>query len=109
MNQFRLKKEYIDGQIITKDRSGNDVLVHKGNFNDHYAKLIMEAGQHHLVEANNEFNPDIHGQKKSFEQVSENVIVLTYDPKKEGLPKQNETPKTQESNSKRGRPSKQKK
>jgi len=56
--KFRIKSEFFECDIITKDKSGNDVLVNKNNFNDYFANLMFLAGQSHLIEQNPHHNID---------------------------------------------------
>lgn len=102
-NKFQLKKQYIDCKIITKDSSGNDVLVDKGNFNDHYAKLMFATGQGHMIEVNKWYDETLE-EKKTFHQLSENVIALTYNPMEKGGEKQEPTVKQRKSRSDAGKP-----
>lgn len=100
--KFRIKSEFLECDIITKDKSGNDVLVNKNNFNDYFANLMFLAGQSHLIEQNPHHNIEFE-EKKTFEQLSENVIALTYDPLKTEESNSQEIPKEQELKRKRGR------
>ena len=100
--KFRIKSEFLECDIITKDKSGNDVLVNKNNFNDYFANLMFLAGQSHLIEQNPHHNVEFE-EKKTFEQLSENVIALTYNPLQTEESNLIETPKEQTSKPKRGR------
>lgn len=100
--KFRIKSDFLDCDIITKDKSGNDVLVNKHNFNDYFANLMFIGGQGHLIEPNPHHDIEFE-EKKTFEQISENVIALTYDPLLTEENNLNEIPKEQESKRKRGR------
>lgn len=101
--KFRIKQEFIHCDIITKDKSGNDVLVNHLNFNDYFANLMFTSGQGHLIELNPHYDVQLSEEKKSFEQISENVIALTYNPLEIGENNLQEIPKEQESKRKRGR------
>jgi hypothetical protein len=100
--KFRIKSDFLDCDIITKDKSGNDVLVNKNNFNDYFANLMFIGGQGHLIEPNPHYDIKFE-EKKTFEQISENVIALTYDPLQTEESNSVETPQEQESKPKRGR------
>jgi len=100
--KFRIKSEFLDCDIITKDKSGNDVLVNKNNFNDYFANLMFLAGQSHLIEQNPHHNVEFE-EKKTFEQLSENVIALTYNPLQTEESNSKEIPQEQELKRKRGR------
>lgn len=100
--KFRIKSEFLECDIITKDKSGNDVLVNKNNFNDYFANLMFMAGQSHLIEPNPHHDIEFE-EKKTFEQLSENVIALTYNPLQAEESNSVETPKEQTSKPKRGR------
>lgn len=101
--KFRIKQEFIHCDIITKDKSGNDVLVNHLNFNDYFANLMFISGQGHLIELNPHYDVQLSEEKKTFEQISENVIALTYDPLQIEENNSTEIPKEQESKRKRGR------
>lgn len=101
--KFRIKQEFIHCDIITKDKSGNDVLVNHLNFNDYFANLMFISGQGHLIELNPLYDAQLQEEKKTFEQISENVIALTYNPLEIGENNSTEIPKEQESKRKRGR------
>lgn len=101
--KFRIKQEFIHCDIITKDKSGNDVLVNHLNFNDYFANLMFISGQGHLIELNPHYDVQLSEEKKSFEQISENVIALTYNPLEIGENNLKEILKEQESKRKRGR------
>lgn len=75
--KFKLKREHSESKIITKDKHGNDVLVDKYSFNDYFAELMFATGQGHLVELNPLYSEAIESKKKTFHQVTENVIALT--------------------------------
>ena len=100
--KFRIKSEFLECDIITKDKSGNDVLVNKNNFNDYFANLMFISGQGHLIEQNPHYSIKFE-EKKTFEQLSENVIALTYNPLQTEESNLIETPKEQTSKPKRGR------
>lgn len=101
--KFRIKKEFIDCNIITKDKSGNDVLITHLNFNDYFANMLFVNGQGHLIEMNPNHDKENENQKKTFEQISENVIALTYNPLEIGENNSQEIPKEQVLKRKRGR------
>jgi hypothetical protein len=101
--KFRIKQEFIHCDIITKDKSGNDVLVNHLNFNDYFANLMFAAGQSHLIELNHLYDVQLQEEKKTFEQISENVIALTYNPLEIGENNSKEIPKEQVLKRKRGR------
>jgi hypothetical protein len=101
--KFRIKKEFIDCNIITKDKSGNDVLITQLNFNDYFANMLFVNGQGHLIEMNPNHDKENENQKKTFEQISENVIALTYNPLETEENNSKEIPKEQVLNRKRGR------
>jgi len=100
--KYRIKSEFLECNIITKDKSGNDVLINKTNFNDYLANLIFINGQGHLIEPNPHHNIEFE-EKKTFEQISENVIALTYDPLQNEENNSVQIPQEQELKRKRGR------
>jgi hypothetical protein len=101
--KFRIKQEFIGCDIITKDKSGNDVLVNHLNFNDYFANLMFMSGQGHLIELNPLYDAQLQEEKKTFEQISDNVIALTYNPLQAEESNSQEIPKEQELKRKRGR------
>ena len=107
--KFRIKQDFIGCDIITKDKSGNDVLVNHLNFNDYFANLMFVSGQGHLIELNPLYDAQLQEEKKTFDQISENVIALTYDPLSTEESNSKETQTEQESKPKRGRQPKAKK
>lgn len=106
--KFKIKKEHLDKKIITKDSSGQDVLVTAETFNDYYAELMFASGQGFLIETNAQYDANL-DEKKSFNQVSPNVIALTYDPMESVGNEQLEIALPQESKSKGGKQRKAKK
>lgn len=106
--KFKLKKEHYESKIITKDKHGNDVLVDKHSFNDYFAELMFATGQGHLIELNPLYNEAIDNEKKTFNQVTENVIALTYNPLKTDLEPQEQTQRKRGKRSDAGKPRTQK-
>lgn len=102
-NKFRLKKEHKEKKIITKSKDGNDVLITRENFNDYFADLLLTNGMGYLIERNPEYDVTTE-EKKTFVQMSENVIALTYDPMQIDGKEQKETAKQRKSRSDAGKP-----
>ena len=106
--KFKLKREHENSQIITKDKHGNDVLVTKHSFNDYFAELMLACNLGHLIELNPLYSESLENEKKTFTQVTDNVIALTSNPLKTDLPPQKEMPKERGLRSDAGKPRTQK-
>ena len=102
MDKFMLKPEYIDCQIITRTEDGTEILVTKETFNDYYGELMFKNGQHNLIMVSPHYKEDS-AQKKTFEQITENVIILTSNPVQNEESEQKITVNELESMPKRGR------
>lgn len=102
-NRFRLKKEFINSQIFCKDKNGNEILITANDFNDYFAELMLANNQGHLVELNPLYEEMQNDEKKTFNQVSEGVIVLTSNPLQTESKPQEQTQKEKTSNSKGGK------
>jgi len=102
--KFKLKREHENSQIITKDKSGNDVLITKHEFNDHFAELMLANNLGHLIEFNPLYEEAIDNEKKTFTQVTEGVIALTSNPLLTELEQQKQTPKKRGLRSDAGKP-----
>lgn len=105
MNKYFLKTEFINDKIITKNSDGQDTLVTAETFNDYFAEMMIKAGQGHLIQANTQYVES--GEKKSFEQISDDVILLTSTPEQIAENLQNQTAKEPALKRKRGRQPKQ--
>ena len=106
--KFKLKREHENSQIITKDKSGNDVLVTKHEFNDHFAELMLANNLGHLIELNPFYEATLDNEKKTFTQVTENVIALTSNPLLTESEKQEKMPVKRGKRSDAGKPRTQK-
>jgi hypothetical protein len=101
--KFKLKKEFENSQIFCKDKHGNEILITAKDFNDYFAELMLANNQGHLVELNPMYEEMLTDEKKTFQQVTEGVIALTYEPLPSDLQPQKEMPKKKASNSKGGK------
>jgi hypothetical protein len=108
MDKYILKPEYLDCDIITKTSDGTEVLVTKHTFNDHFGEMMFRNGQHSLLLINPRWNDDNNTEKKSYIQITENVISLISKPEEIVKNLQNQTVNELESKPKRGRPSRMK-
>lgn len=106
--KYYLKKEHENSTIITRNKEGRDVLVTKNNFNDYFAELMLANNQHHLVQLNHLYDEKSVSEKKTFTQISEDVISLTSTPEQIAERGQKQIVNEQESKPKRGRPPVQK-
>jgi hypothetical protein len=77
MNKYFLKQEFLDCEIHTKTFDGTDILVTSKTFNDDFAEMMLHNGQSHLIQVNPRYNENDNTEKKSYVQLSENVISLT--------------------------------
>ena len=106
--KFRLKKEFQNSQIFCKDKSGNEVLITSADFNDYFAELMLANNQGHLIELNAMYEQMLIDEKKTFQQVTEDVIALTYEPLQSDLQPQKEMRKKRGLRSDAGKPRTQK-
>jgi hypothetical protein len=102
MSKYILKPGY--ETIITKSDDGHELLITPNTFNDYFGDLMMKNNQGHLLTISQEWSNDNPTEKKTFTQITENVILLTSNPEKIENNSQNQTVKEQESKPKRGRP-----
>lgn len=77
MSKYILNPKFLNSQMFAKTESGQEVLITKDNFNDYWAERMLEGGQNHLVQLSNEYISATEVEKKTFIQVSENVIIST--------------------------------
>lgn len=77
--KYLLNAQYIDCQMFTKTNDGTEILVTKNEFNDYFAELFLKNGQSHLVALNPNYDFKM-DEKKTFNQISESVILLTLNP-----------------------------
>lgn len=77
MSKYILNPKFANAQMFAKTESGQEVLITKDNFNDYWAERMLEGGQNHLVMVSNEFVAASEFEKKTFVQVTENVIIST--------------------------------
>lgn len=108
MSKFSLKPEYVDCKIHTKLDDGTEVLIDKFNFTDFYAEVLLKNNQAHLININPNWQDSDEAKKKSFQQLTPNVISLTQRTQSRDEKKQSETSDAQKSkpNVGRGRPRK---
>jgi hypothetical protein len=78
MDKYFLNPEFENDSIITRTDDGTEILINKFNFNDYFGDLLFKNGQTHLVRINPRWINENSNEKKTFVQVSENVISLTY-------------------------------
>lgn len=75
MNKYFLKPGY--ETIITKSDDGHELLITPNTFNDYFGDLMMKNNQAHLLTINQEWAKENNTEKKTFTQISDNVILLT--------------------------------
>ena len=106
MNKYILKPGY--ETIITKTDDGHELVITPNTFNDYFGDLMMKNNQGHLLTISSQWSEGNSTEKKTFTQITENVILLTSNTEKidENLPK--ETVKEQVLKRKPGRQPKNK-
>ena len=75
MSKYILKQNY--ETIITKSDDGHELLITPNTFNDYFGDLMMKNNQAHLLTINQEWAKENNTEKKTFTQITENVILLT--------------------------------
>ena len=102
MNKYILKPGY--ETIITKTDDGHELVITPNTFNDYFGDLMMKNNQGHLLTISSQWSEGNSTEKKTFTQITENVILLTSNTEKidENLP--NQTAKEVVSKQKPGRP-----
>jgi len=78
MSKYILKPGY--ETIITKSDDGHELLITPNTFNDYFGDLMMKNNQSHLLTVNAEWAKENNTEKKTFTQITENVILLTSKP-----------------------------
>ena len=89
MSKYILKPGY--ETIITKSDDGHEMLITPNTFNDYFGDLMMKNNQTHLLTINTEWARENNTEKKTFTQITENVILLTSSPEKTENGLQNQT------------------
>ncbi len=89
MSKYILKPGY--ETIITKSDDGHEMLITPNTFNDYFGDLMMKNNQAHLLTINTEWARENNTEKKTFTQITENVILLTSSPEKTENGLQNQT------------------
>lgn len=102
MDKYILNPAHVNDTIITKTTDGHEIVVTKANFNDYFAECMLRCGQTHLVKTNAEYKEEL-VEKKTYVQISENVILSTLPVDQIGKPEQNQTANEPESNQKGGK------
>lgn len=80
MNKYILKPGY--ETIITKTDDGHELVITPNTFNDYFGDLMMKNNQGHLLTISSEWSEGNSTEKKTFTQITENVILLTSSPEK---------------------------
>ena len=104
MDKFILKPEYLDCDIITRTSDGTEILVTKHTFNDHFGEMMFRNGQEKLMLINPRWTDSDNTEKKSYVQITEDVILLTSIPEMIVKKLQSKTLNEQASKPRRGRP-----
>lgn len=82
MNKYMFRPEHKNAQVILK-ADGIELLVTENNLDDVLAEKMLQNNYGHLLQINADFKQELE-EKKTFNQVSENVISLTSDPLQKG-------------------------
>ena len=106
MSKYILKQGY--ETIITKSDDGHELLITPNTFNDYFGDLMMKNNQAHLLTINQEWAKENNTEKKTFTQITENVILLTSNLEKTENNLQNQTVNELALKRKRGRQPKNK-
>lgn len=106
MSKYILKPGY--ETIITKSDDGHELLITPNTFNDYFGDLMMKNNQSHLLTISSEWAKENNTEKKTFTQISENVILLTSNTEKTENNLQNQTVNEQTLKRKPGRQPKNK-
>jgi hypothetical protein len=106
MSKYILKQGY--ETIITKSDDGHELLITPNTFNDYFGDLMMKNNQAHLLTINQEWAKENNTEKKTFTQITENVILLTSNLEKTENNLQNSTVNEPVLKRKRGRQPKNK-
>lgn len=102
MNKYILKPGY--ETIITKTDDGHELVITPNTFNDYFGDLMMKNNQGHLLTISSQWSEGNSTEKKTFTQITENVILLTSNPEKTEKNLPNQTVKEVASKQKPGRP-----
>ena len=102
MNKYILKPGY--ETIITKTDDGHELVITPNTFNDYFGDLMMKNNQGHLLTISSEWSEGNSTEKKTFTQITENVILLTSNHEKTDEKPLKETVKEVVSKQKPGRP-----
>jgi len=75
MNKYTLKGEH--SVIFTRTSDGTEISFEPKDFNDAIGDLLCLNNQDHLVSINPQWQNENTTEKKTFKQITENVILLT--------------------------------
>jgi len=101
MNKYTLKGEH--SVIFTRTSDGTEISFEPKDFNDAIGDLLCLNNQDHLVSINPQWQNENTTEKKTFKQITDNVILLTSNPEQTEESSQNQTVKEPSSKRKRGR------
>lgn len=75
MDKYILKEGY--ESIISKTSDGTEILITPSIFNDYFGDMMMQNNQGHLLIINPRWTSENSNEKKTFVQITEDVISLT--------------------------------
>lgn len=106
MDKYILKEGF--AEIISRTSDGTEILITPLTFNDYFGDMMMQNNQGHLLIINPRWTEENSTEKKTFVQITEDVISLTSPYEMIEEKKQLPIVSEQESKPKRGRQPKQK-
>jgi len=89
MSKYILKPGY--ETIIAKSDDGHEMLITPNTFNDYFGDIMMKNGLSHCLTINTEWAKENNTEKKTYTQITDNVILLTSNPEKTENGSQNQT------------------
>lgn len=101
MDKYILKEGF--AEIISRTSDGTEILITPLTFNDYFGDMMMQNNQGHMLIINPRWTAENNTEKKTFVQITEDVISLTSPYELIDDKKQNEIAEPQELKRKRGR------
>lgn len=102
MQKYSLKEGH--SVIFTRTQDGTEISFTPREFNDQLGDLLCQNNQEHLLIINPEWQNSNQTEKKTFNQITENVITLISNPDQTEKSSPNPTVSVSDLKPKRGRP-----
>jgi hypothetical protein len=102
MQKYTLKPGH--AVIFTRTQDGTEISITPNDFNDTLGDLMCQNNQEHLLIINPEWQNANITEKKTFAQITENVILLTSNPDQTESNSQKPTVNVSDLKRKSGRP-----